>query len=211
MTSTRRIGAADSATRQALLDAALVLMLEEGYASVTSRKVAAKAGLKPQLVHYYFRTMDDLFIALVRRGAELNLERQARALGSAQPLRALWAFSSDPTGATLTMEFSALGNHRKAIRAELATYAAEFRRIQAEALVSILAGYGVSAEEIATEAVPVLITSLSQILAMEEALGLTRGHAEMRTVIERWIERFEPSSASPFPSLRGSSSAPASP
>ena len=98
MTSSRRIGAEDSKTRLALLDAAQRLMLEQGYAAVTSRQVAARAGLKPQLVHYYFRTMDDLFLALFRRGAEQNLERQARALASPQPLRALWSFSTEPAG-----------------------------------------------------------------------------------------------------------------
>ena len=65
MTATRRIGAEDSSTRAALLDAAQQLMLDEGYAAVTSRRVAAQAGLKPQLVHYYFRTMDDLFLVAV--------------------------------------------------------------------------------------------------------------------------------------------------
>ncbi|HTR70531.1 MAG TPA: TetR/AcrR family transcriptional regulator [Mycobacteriales bacterium] len=193
MTSSRRLGAEDSATRTALLDAAIALMLEEGYASVTSRKVAARAGLKPQLVHYYFATMDDLFLALVRRGAQVNLERQVQALASAQPLRALWAFSNDPASATLTWEFAALGNHRKAIRAELAGYAEQFRALQTEALARILAGYGVAAEEIAAEVLPVLLTGLSQILAMEETLGLTSGHPQMRAKIEQWIERFEPS------------------
>ena len=71
-------------------------MLDEGYAAVTSRRVAARAGLKPQLVHYYFRTMDDLFVALIRRGAEQNLEHQARALASPQPLRALWELGATP-------------------------------------------------------------------------------------------------------------------
>src|SRR3546814_658709 len=102
MASERRIGSEDSETRSALLDAAQKLMLEEGYPGVTSRRVAATAGLKPQLVHYYFRTMDDLYLALFRRGASLNLERQARALASEQPLRALWEFSSEPAGAALT-------------------------------------------------------------------------------------------------------------
>ncbi|MBV8951082.1 MAG: helix-turn-helix transcriptional regulator, partial [Actinobacteria bacterium] len=97
----RRIGAEDSATRTALLDAAMDVMLEEGYAAVTSRRVAARAGLKPQLVHYYFRTMDDLLVALVRRGAEQNLERQSRALASDDPLRAFWEYSSDARGARL--------------------------------------------------------------------------------------------------------------
>ena len=101
MTSTRRIGTESSATRTALLDAAQQVLLEEGYAAATSRRVAARAGLKPQLVHYYFRTMDDLFLALVRRGAEQNLERQAEALASPEPLRALWELSSDPAASAL--------------------------------------------------------------------------------------------------------------
>jgi DNA-binding transcriptional regulator YbjK len=49
MTTSRRLGAEDSATRTALLDAAQHPLLEEGYAAVTSRRVAARAGLKPQL------------------------------------------------------------------------------------------------------------------------------------------------------------------
>ena len=60
-------------TAQVLLDAAEQLMLDDGYAAVTSRRVADKAGLKPQLVHYYFRTMDDLFEAIFRRRAEQGL------------------------------------------------------------------------------------------------------------------------------------------
>ena len=66
--SPRRIGAEDSKRRAQLLEAAELLLLEEGYAAVTSRRVAAKAGLKPQLVHYYFRTMDDLFVAVFHAG-----------------------------------------------------------------------------------------------------------------------------------------------
>lgn len=182
----------DSATRHALLDAALQLMLHEGYASVTSRKVATKAGLKPQLVHYYFRTMDELFLALVHRGAAQSLERQARALASPTPLRALWAFSTDPTGATLSMEFSALGNHRKVIRTELATYADRYRQAQSEGLAKVLGGYGIDLATFPLEACSVFLTSVAQILVMEDALGLTRGHQEMLATVEGWIARYEP-------------------
>ena len=191
MTSPRRIGSEDSATRSALLDAALQLMLEDGYAAVTSRRVAARAGLKPQLVHYYFRTMDDLFLALVRRGAEQNLERQARALASPQPLRALWELSSEPAGTVLTMEISALANHRKAIRSELATYAEQFRRLQIDAVAALFERYGVEAGDLTPEAVVVLMTSLSQVLGLEEAIGLTTGHASMRAIVERFLDRYE--------------------
>jgi AcrR family transcriptional regulator len=191
MATPRRLGAEDSTTRAALLDAALALMAEEGYAAVTSRKVAAKAGLKPQLVHYYFRTMDDLFIALVRQGAEQNLERQARALASAQPLRALWAFSADPAGARLATEFSALANHRPVIRTEWARFAEEFRRREVAALGEVLAGYGVDPDELPAEAVMVLFTAVARMVEMEVSFGMTAGHAETRAVVERLLTRYE--------------------
>lgn len=193
MSSTRRIGAEDSATRHALLDAAQQLILEDGYASVTSRRVAATAGLKPQLVHYYFRTMDDLFVALVHRGAEQNLERQARALESSTPLRALWEFCSDPAGATLTMEFSALANHRKAIRSEIAAYAEQFRKLQTEALAMIIKRAGIPAKKLPPGALAVFLTAISQIVVIEDALGVTSGHQEAIALVESYIATFEPS------------------
>ena len=75
MASARRIGAPDAKNRVVLLDAAEQLLLEEGYAAVTSRRVAERAGLKPQLVHYYFRAMDDMFIEVFRRRAKRDEDR----------------------------------------------------------------------------------------------------------------------------------------
>jgi TetR/AcrR family transcriptional regulator len=191
MASPRRIGAEDSKTRGLLLDAAERLLLEEGYAAVTSRRVASKAGLKPQLVHYYFRTMDDLFLAVYRRRAEQNLERHARALASAQPLRALWALSTDPRGTAFTMEFAALANHRKAIRTELAQHAERFRRMQLDAVAKVLHRYGVSSETYPPVAVVLAMTGVSQVLVLENALGITSGHDEMVALVERYLDDLE--------------------
>ncbi|MGO9458282.1 MAG: TetR/AcrR family transcriptional regulator [Acidimicrobiales bacterium] len=191
MSATRRIGAESSASRGLLLDAALRLMVDEGYAAVTSRRVAAEAGLKPQLVHYYFRTMDDLFVAVVRRGAAQNLERQARALSSPQPLRALWELNSDPTGTTLLTELAALANHRKAVRSELAAFAEQFRRQQEDALPGILERCGLGAEIVPPLAAPVILTGLTRIIGVEKDLGLTTGHTELRELVERWLDTVE--------------------
>src|SRR5882757_4462143 len=120
MASARRIGAPDAKNRGVLLDAAEQLLLEDGYAAVTSRRVADRAGLKPQLVHYYFRTMDEMFIEIFRRLSNQGLEAHAEALKSSQPLWALWEFGIDPAGTRLIMEFTGLANHRKALRAEIA-------------------------------------------------------------------------------------------
>ena len=197
MTSTRRIGTDDSKTRAALLDAAQQLMLDDGYAGVTSRRVAAKAGLKPQLVHYYFRTMDDLFLAMFRRGADYNLELQTRALASAQPLRALWEFSSEPAGATLYMEFAALANHRPAIRAEVNEYAERFRRLQIDALATVLEHAGIDADAFPPAALLLVLQSVSRFVVMEKALGMSTGHAETLAVVERLLTQFEGAAAPP--------------
>ena len=192
MTTTRRIGAETSKTRAVLLDAAETLMLEEGYAAVTSRRVAAAAGLKPQLVHYYFRTMDDLFLALFRRRAEQGLERQARAFESEQPLWAVWELSRDPRGNALTMEFTALANHRKEIRAELAASAERYRCELREGLETVFERYGVRAEELPPLVCTILLTSLSRVLVIEhETLGMTTGHAETLAFVEGLLHRLE--------------------
>src|SRR6188472_372392 len=189
MASARRIAGPNSKNRDVLLDAAERLMLTEGYAAVSSRRVAAEAGLKPQLVHYYFKTMDDLYLAVFRRRAEEALARQAAALASDAPLRALWDFSLDDAGTALTSEFVALANHRKEIRSEIARYAQRFRTMQVASLVDILESAGVDTSAFPPGAVSVFLTSLSRVLIMERTLGLTAGHADAVAVAERFIEQ----------------------
>ena len=189
--SPRRIAGPDAKNRTVLLDAAERIMLDEGYAAVTSRRVAAKAGLKPQLVHYYFRTMDDLFLAVFQRRAELGLQRQAQALASPQPLRALWEYSTDSAGTALTMEFASLASHRKNIRAEIARYSELFRIAQRDALTDIMERYGVSPEVCTPGALAVLMTSVSRILVMENALGFSTGHDEMLALVEERLLQLE--------------------
>ena len=193
MSSTaRRIGAETSKSRAALLDAAEKLMLEEGYAAVTSRRVAARAGLKPQLVHYYFRTMDDLFLALFRRRADQAFDRQARALSSSQPLWSLWELSRDPRGTGLTMEFTALANHRKAIRTELSESAERYRAGLLDGFRSVLAGYDIDQQEFPPLVCAVLLTSISTFLVIEQAmLDMSTGHAETVAFVEGLIRRVE--------------------
>jgi AcrR family transcriptional regulator len=191
--SPRRIGSEDSKTRAQLLDAAEQLLLDEGYAAVTSRRVAAEAGLKPQLVHYYFRTMDDLFLEVFRRRAEENLVRIERAVAADGSLHALWQLNAELRGASFNIEFVALANHRKAIRAEIARYAERFRAAQLEALTTALQARGVSEEQMPPIAALLLMTGLTQVLTLEEALGVTAGHDTTIAFIEDAIARLEPS------------------
>jgi TetR/AcrR family transcriptional regulator len=188
-TPSRRIGAPDSKRRAQLIDAAERLLVEEGYAAVTSRRVATRAGLKPQLVHYYFATMDDLFLEVFRRRAEENLVRFERSIAEDSSLQALWTLNTDPAGAAFTIEFVALANHRKSIRTEIARYAERFRAVQMEALTTALDAAGV--DEISPAAALVLMTGVSQVVGLERILGITTGHDETVAFVQRSIEQLE--------------------
>jgi AcrR family transcriptional regulator len=190
--ATRRLGAETSETRTALLDATEQLMLDSGYAAVSSRRVAAVAGVRPALVHYYFRTMDDLFLAVFRRRAEQGLAQQQRALQSDQPLWALWEVSRDPRGAALTMEFAALANHRPAVRTEITTAAERIRAQQVEVLTGVLADHGVTVDDCPPVVAAVLIAGISVLLAIEQgSLGMASGHDETIAYVEGFLRRVE--------------------
>jgi TetR/AcrR family transcriptional regulator len=204
MVSTRRRGVENSAVRSALIDAAEALIREQGYPSVTARNLADKINLKRQIVHYYFHSMDDLFIAVIRRGADKARPRLEAALSSDEPLRTLWEINSDPLQATLTLELSALASRRPAVRAEVRRFAEEFRELQTRVLVQHLEKRGIS-PELQPIVATVLLTSLSQVLTLEAAIDIDRGHRETLEFVDACLRAFAEGRASPLPRPRAHS------
>jgi AcrR family transcriptional regulator len=187
----RRGNAGDPSTRNALLDAARELMLEEGYAAVTTRRVATKAGLNSAMVFYYFDSLDGLFVALFRRGAEGSFERLQEALSSTQPLWGFWDLIHEPAGSALTMEFIALANHRPAIHAEIADYSRRFRKAQLETLAGVLERYGIDSARSPASVVVLALSSISRFMLIEEAFGIDIGHTEALGLVEAQIRALE--------------------
>lgn len=191
MANTRRIGAPDSKSRSHLLDVAEQMLLEEGYAAVTSRKLGARAEVSPQLVHYYFRTMDELFVEVFRRRAEESLERVAESLDEDASLVAIWELTSNPMGARFNLEFAALANHRKVIRTELADFAARYRKMQHDAVAARLESLGIGSQVVPPTVVLLAMTGLAQIMSIERSFGFTTGHDEASGYVRDLLERLE--------------------
>ncbi|WP_344832050.1 helix-turn-helix domain-containing protein [Actinocorallia longicatena] len=192
MSASRRMGTENTETRQRLIELTERLMMEEGYAAVGIRRVAREADVAPALVLYYFRTLDDLFIAVLRRGAEEELARQRAIADDADPLRALWGLAGRRGAARITEEFMALGNHRKAIRAEITAQAERYRRAQLESLTRAQDEGRLDLHGATPMAAVVISTALSRVLVMEEEMGLTCGHEETRTLVEDLLTRMGP-------------------
>lgn len=188
MTPRRWTGTDSPKARDDLLDAAGKVLAEEGYSAVTARRVAGIAGVNPALVHYYFGTMNDLTIALFRRGADAYLERLRDALTGPRPLRALWTISTETHGMA---EFLALANHHEALRAEMAAYSVRVRAIQTEALAEIFRSRDADPDDFPPAAIMMLIESVSRLLLIDQSLGIAAGHEELTEYVERYLRRFD--------------------
>jgi len=192
MATTRRLGTEGSATRAALMDAVEAVMREDGYGALTARKVAERAGLKHQLVYYYFQTLDDLLVATYERHIGRYLARLEQAFVSERPLHAFWRVHADPVDATLNMEFLSLANHNQGIRTRTIAFGEDVRRLGLERLEGSFRPPAGGEGAVNPFAVTMAISSIGSILGLETAIGIGGGHAETRALIEWCIDRLEP-------------------
>ena len=185
---TRRPRAATPEKRRRILDAAELIMLEDGYAAVTSRRLESETGLK---VHYHFGSIDELFIAIVRRRGERNVARLADALASPEPLRSWWRLASDRRGSRLLVEITTAANHRPALQAEVAAFARETRRMQIDALDTILAEYGIDRQEFPPALVAAAMQGLAFAMAYDQVAGFDTAQTEAADGMDRLLVRLE--------------------
>jgi AcrR family transcriptional regulator len=199
MASPRRVGAETSKTRDLLLDCVERLMLEAGYAAVTYRAVATKAGVTAGLVQYYFPNHDSLFVAAIRRRSEQNVERLTEALrtNADQPLRVLWDYSRDESTSALTTEFLALGNHRESIRSEITEATEQVRRLQLDALEAVFGQKDLAIGGLPPSALLFVLTGIPKLLRLEDGVGISAAHAEVVEAFEQYLDEMEPSSPAP--------------
>lgn len=189
MATVRRIGGEKSETRARILQATEELIREQGYAAVSTRRVAARAGLKPSLVHYYFPTTDDLLVAVSKRGAEESDRMMEEALNSDDPLNALWKFFSDTSRTAISLEFMAMANHRESVRQHMAEHSEAMRKRQIEMLTKVLGEKYAGPDGCPPAGLSVILAGIGRCLVMEGGLGVTEGHKEARALVEQWLKQ----------------------
>lgn len=189
----RRIGREDSETRATLLNAALELMHCEGYAAVTSRRLATFAELKPQLVHYYFRTMDELFEDLFRKEADRYLSTLKAIDEAEDSLVRLWELCCNRQIAVQTIEFLGLANRNPNIKILMIKYNQECSVIQCRIIEKAMTKGDVDSKKWPPEIVALIMENLPRILAIGDEVGLKPSYDEAKDFMSRLIaEIFEP-------------------
>lgn len=193
MTSKRRMGTESSASRTALMDAVEAVMREEGYAALTARRVAKRGKLNYQLVFYYFGSMDDLILATYRRHIQRVRATMERALQSERPIHEYWSVHSNPQDAVLNMEFMAMSNHNETIRSETVQFGEEMRRTNLGRIAPAIEKR-TSNTAVKPAAVLMTLNYIGSLLALENALGISGLHAEIRALVEWFVDQVEPDS-----------------
>lgn len=177
MSSPRRRGAEDSGTRTILVEAANTILAEEGVSGVTARSVAQKVGLSHQIVHYYFKSMDELLIAVVEQGTARAIAELKAALEADDPLKVVVELNSTLPSVALSTEFYLYAGSRPALRAAVGGGLDRFRAAQVEVVAAHLQRAGL-AERLPPVVATVVLSNVLRALALEGPIGVTQGHAE---------------------------------
>ena len=180
---------------EALLDAAERLLIDVGHAGISTRRLAEEAGANQGLVHYYFGSMDEVFVRVLERFTEQLISRQREMYAADVPFiekwRTAWRFQEEDLDAgypKIWMELKALAWNRPDLRPRIARVTAEWRAVLREAFTRGAREYGLAEEEFPVEALVALMATFGQGYMVERLEGIDEGHAELLGWIDRWLE-----------------------
>ena len=184
---------ARSTAEEALLDAAERLLLDVGHAAITTRRLAAEAGVNHGLVHYYFGSLDSLLVRVLERFTERMIERQRALYATEIPFVERWRTAmlylfADREYQKVWWELQALAWNRPELQERVAHVNEEWRAVLREAFAEPRERYGI---EMPLEALVSLVITFNEGIILERLSGIENGHAELLAWIDGWLERKE--------------------
>jgi TetR/AcrR family transcriptional regulator len=190
-----KISTARSAAETALLDAAERLLVEVGYAGITTRRLAEEAGLNHGLVHYYFGSIENVLVRTLERFAEGLIERQRAMYALDIAFIEKWRtatrflFEDDVRYEKVWLELQALGWNNKDLRERLSAVEEQWRSVLTEAFAQPREELGL---DIPLDALVPLVVTLNLGVMLERLSGISTGHEELFAWIDGFLEERSP-------------------
>jgi AcrR family transcriptional regulator len=180
-------------TEARFLDAAERLLVETGHAGITTRRLAQEADANHGLVHYYFGSIENLFVRVLERFTERLIERQRRMYASDVPFIEKWRtamryLDADRDYQKIWYELQALAWSRPELRDRVAHVNAEWRAVLREAFEEPLERYELP---IPLDALVALVVTFNEGIILERLSGIEAGHAELLDWIDAWLAKKE--------------------
>ena len=187
-----------AAAETALLDAAERLLIEIGYAEISTRRLATEAGLNHGLVHYYFGSMDELFVQVLERFTHRLIERQRSMYDAPVPFIDKWRTAMryldedfESGYQKVWLELQALAWNKPALRGNLARVNAEWHSVLMDAMSKAAGEYDFNTDSFPVEAIVSLTMAFNLGMILERHSGVTEGHHGLLDAIDRWLESLE--------------------
>jgi AcrR family transcriptional regulator len=192
------ISAARAETEEAFLDAAERLLVSAGYAGVSVRRLAEEAGANHGLVHYYFGSMEELFLRVLERFTGRLIERQKEMYAADVPFiqkwRAAMRFLDEDLAAgypKIWFELQAMAWNHPEMRERVATVNAQWRAVLTDAFRNAFDEYGLDRIEVPVSAVVSLVMTFNEGIMLERLSGVSQGHRQLLRVIDSWLLTLE--------------------
>jgi Transcriptional regulator len=186
-------------TKQAFLDAAERLLVAGGYAGISTRRLAEEAGANHGLVHYYFGSMEELFVQVLERFTERLIERQRAMYADPEaPFIEKWHtamgyLDEDRVSGyqKVWLELQALAWNHPELRDRVAGVNARWRAVLTGAFASAMDEYGLDPRRFPVEAVVSLVMTFNQGIMLERLNGVTEGQDVLLRHIDDWLQSLE--------------------
>ena len=186
-------------SEDAFLDAAERLLIDSGYSGITTRRLAEEAGANHGLVHYYFGSMENLFVRVLERFTERLIARQREMYGrtdisGAEKWKTAMGYLESDLAAgypKIWLELQALGWNRPDIAERVAEVNREWREVLTEAFDQMMDEYGLDRERFPLAGVVSLVMTFNEGIMVERLSGISAGHSDLMGMVERWLESLE--------------------
>jgi AcrR family transcriptional regulator len=186
-------------TEDAFLDAAERLLIDVGYAGISTRRLAEEAGANHGLVHYYFGSMENVFVRVLERFTERLVARQramyARSdISGAEKWRTAMGFLESDLAAgypKIWLELQALGWNRPDIAERVAAVNREWRDVLTDAFDRMMREYGLDREQFPLAALVSLAMTFNEGIMVERLSGISAGHGDLMEMVGRWLDSLE--------------------
>jgi len=179
-----------AAAEEAFLDAAERLLVEVGYAGITTRRLAEEADANHGLVHYYFGSMENLLVRVLERFTERLVVRQRELYAAELPFIEKWRTAmrylveEDVAYQKVWLELQALAWNRPELRERVARVQGEWRAVLVEAFEHARVEHSI---DVPVGVLVTLVTTFNEGVILDRGLGISEGHAELLEWIERWL------------------------
>jgi AcrR family transcriptional regulator len=205
------VTAGGSSLREEIVAAASRCIIDRGHAALSTRAVAAAAGVNQSLIHYYFGTRERLMLAVLEQMNQALLKRQAEMFESPTTFADKWAqacrfYKEDLASGyvRLLIELTALGAVNATVEPEMRKLRAQWRALLERVVGEALEHFGI--RSVSAEVVTTYLVGFWYGMEMEMVLGVSEDEGHYWSALatfERFLRWLDVAGASGRPAAIG--------